>query len=403
MIPSLFPLAIKNLKNRKLRSGLTMLGIIIAIATIFILLSVSLGLKAAVEEQFRLLGTDKFFIHLKGQLGGPGSTGAVHLTTEDAEIVEKVSGVQDISYMVFANAEIKVKSERRYVPVIGLSLDKNKVFEELENYKAEEGRLLRKGDRGVVSIGSQYKHNALFDKSLGTNDNLFINGREFKVQSIIISQGNPGDDRLIYIPLDDFNELFNNTDRIDQIIVQVHNSAELKEVAERVEKKLRATRHVTEKTQDFTILTPEELLGTFGTILTILTAFLASIAAIALLVGGIGIATTMYTSVLERTREIGVMKAVGARNSDIVQLFLIEAGLLGLIGGILGVLFGFLVGYIIEYIAVNQLGTTLLQVETPVWLVISCLVFAFLVGAISGIWPAWHASRIKTVDALRYE
>ena len=126
-------------------------------------------------------------------------------------------------------------------------------------------------------------------------------------------------------------------------------------------------------------------------------------AAISLLVGGIGIANTMYTSVLERTKEIGVMKSVGAKNSDITLIFLIESGLLGLVGGIIGIVLGVGIGQIVEYIAINRLGTTLLQVSTPFWLIISCLLFAFLAGAAFGTLPALRAAKINPTEALRYE
>ena len=166
---------------------------------------------------------------------------------------------------------------------------------------------------------------------------------------------------------------------------------------------MQKSRDVTEKTQDFIILTPEELLETFGVVLNIITGFLGGIALISLIVGGIGITNTMYTSVLERTKEIGTMKAIGAQNKDILMIFLIESGLLGLIGGIIGIILGLGIAKGIEFIAFQQLGTRLLQAATPVYLFVGCLAFAFLTGAISGGIPAWQASKTNTVDALRYE
>jgi len=130
---------------------------------------------------------------------------------------------------------------------------------------------------------------------------------------------------------------------------------------------------------------------------------LVGIAAISLIVGGIGVANTMYTSVLERTKEIGTMKAVGAKNSDIMFLFLIESGLLGLIGGVIGVLIGLGLSKIAEYFATVQLGTNLLQASASTNLIIGALIFSFLIGAISGVFPAMQASKLKPVDALRYE
>ena len=198
-------------------------------------------------------------------------------------------------------------------------------------------------------------------------------------------------------------EIFNTSDRVDYIVVQIQAGADVEEVSAKIEKKLLDFRGLTEKTKDFTIVTPEELLRSIGAVLNIITAFLLGVAAISLVVGSVGIANTMYTAVLERYREIGVMKAVGARNSDIMTIFLIESGLLGLVGGIIGIVLGIIIGKIVEYIAIAQLHTTLLQAPSPPLLIIGCLAFAFIVGSIAGTFPAWQASQIKPVQALRYE
>ena len=403
MISEYLKIALKNIQKRKLRAGLTLLGITISIATIFILVSVSLGLQQAVEEQFRLLGTDKFFIQPRGQAAGPGTGGAVELTEKDADVIEKVVGIKEISIWAASPAKIEVDDQIRFTTVVGIDLDTADLFLETGAYDAEEGRVLEKGDTFDVMIGSQYKHNNLFEKPVTARDTILINDMPFEVQGILEPIGNPGDDRLIYMPMDQFRELFQIPERIDTIVVQVEEQEKLKEIADSVERKLIKSRNVDEDTKDFSILTPEELLASFGTILTIITAFLTGIAAISLLVGAIGIANTVYTSVLERTKEIGVMKAVGAQNKDILLIFLIESGLLGLVGGIFGVLLGTAVSKTIEYIAINNLGTTLLRSVIPIYLIIGSLAFAFLVGAVSGIWPAWKATKVKPVEALRYE
>ena len=403
MISEYLKIALKNIQKRKLRAGLTLLGITISIATIFILVSVSLGLQQAVEEQFRLLGTDKFFIQPRGQAAGPGTGGAVELTEKDADVIEKVVGIKEISIWAASPAKIEVDDQIRFTTVVGIDLDTADLFLETGAYDAEEGRVLQKGDTFDVMIGSQYKHNNLFSKPVTARDTILINDMPFEVQGILEPIGNPGDDRLIYMPMDQFRELFQIPERIDTIVVQVEEQEKLKEIADSVERKLIKSRNVDEDTKDFSILTPEELLASFGTILTIITAFLTGIAAISLLVGAIGIANTVYTSVLERTKEIGVMKAVGAQNKDILLIFLIESGLLGLVGGIFGVLLGTAVSKTIEYIAINNLGTTLLRSVIPIYLIIGSLAFAFLVGAVSGIWPAWKATKVKPVEALRYE
>ncbi|NCO11064.1 hypothetical protein CO038_02690 [Candidatus Pacearchaeota archaeon CG_4_9_14_0_2_um_filter_39_13] len=403
MISDYLSMALRNIRKRKLRTFLTLLGILIAVATIFVLISVSLGLQNAVEEQFRLLGTDKFFIQPRGQLGAPGSGGAAELTEADLEVVEKIPGIKEISAWTAAPGKIEFKDEIRYTSVIGIDLDTSDLFIETGAYEAEEGRVLKKGDTRDVMIGSQYKHNNFLGREVKIGDTLLINSEEFEVKGILEAIGNPPDDRLIYMPEDDFRVLFNIPERIDTIVVQVDNQDDLQEIADRVEKKLQSSRDVDEDSQDFSILTPEQILESFGSILSIITGFLLGIAAISLIVGGIGIANTMYTSVVERTKEIGVMKSIGARNQDIVMIFLVESSLLGLIGGILGVALGITISKTIEYIAINQLGTTLLQAATPVYLIFGSIAFAVLAGAISGTLPAMQASKIKPTEALRYE
>jgi putative ABC transport system permease protein len=380
-----------------------MLGIVISIATIFVLISISIGLQSAIEEQFRSLGTDKFFIMPKGQLGAPGTGGAVQLTTEDVKVIEKIIGVKEVSYFIVGNAKIEANGKSRYTMAIGIPLDNMAIFREIGSYKEDEGRMFQKGDKGVVMLGSQYKYNDYLAKPIRAGQKIIINEKEFRVRTILQSVGSPTDDQQIYMSAEDAKELFNSEDRVDEIMAQIDSGADIKEIAAKTERKLKQFRNVNEKTQDFFVLTPEELLSSFGSILNILTAFLSGIAAISLLVGGIGIMNTMYTSVLERTREIGIMKAVGARNKDVLVLFLIEAGLLGLIGGTFGVVFGYGAAKLIEFIATKELATNLLRAAAPFYLVLGCLAFAFLAGAVSGVWPAWRASKIKVVDALRYE
>jgi len=404
MIRDYIKIALKNIKKRKLRAFLTLLGILIAIATIFMLISISLGLRNAVNEQFRLLGADKFFIQPQGQLGGPGTGGAVQLTEDDVKVVEKIAGVKEVSPWVATSAKVEFDKQTRYTSVVGIDLETADLFLENGAYEAEIGRVIKEGDTTDVMIGSQYLHNNFFSKPLKIGDRILINDKEeFKVRGILETIGNPGDDRLIYMPIDNFRDLFGIKDRLDTIVVQVNDEENIQEIADKAQKELLKKRGLTEKTRDFTILTPEELLGSFSGVLNIITAFLLSIAAISLLVGGIGIANTMYTSVLERTREIGIMKAIGARNSDILIIFLTESALLGLVGGIAGVALGILVSKTIEFIAINSLGTTLLQAAIPAYLVIGCLLFAALIGAISGTFPAYNATKVRPVEALRYE
>ncbi|MBI5803745.1 ABC transporter permease [Candidatus Pacearchaeota archaeon] len=401
MISDYFRMSLRNVRREKARSFLTLLGISISIATIFVLISLSLGLEVAIQEQFETLGADKFFIQPRGQFGPHGSATAVDLNEEDIQTIERVQGVEDTVGWTVANAKIEFKDTIKFVSVSGI--DPEKIEVAFGSYDLDEGRFLKNSGSKEIVVGSQYKYNNFLIEKVEIGDKILINDVEFEVVGIFETIGNPQDDRQIYLAEDSFRELFNIPNRVDFIIVKVTNQEEINEVADRVERRLMNSRDVDEKTIDFTILTPEELLGAVGNVLDIVTTFLLGVAAISLLVGGINIANTMFTSVLERTREIGVMKAIGAKNSDILSIFVIEAGFLGLIGGILGVLFGLGVGKAIEYVAINQLGTTLLKVVFPYYLILGCLAFAFLAGALSGLWPAWRATKIKPVEALRYE
>ena len=362
-------------------------------------------MQSALSEQVRTLGADKLFIYPIFSAGPPGANNPIKITLDDYEVVSRLSGIKAITYLAVENGKIKISDQTKYFMVHGFPLDKDavSVFFESGGLKIDEGKLLSPGDSGYVNLGSEFKYGKLFNKPVKTGDTIYLNDYPLKVKGIFKSLGNSGDDSQPYIGIEDMKEIFNTSNRVDYMIVQTQAGADIEEVATRIEKKLLDFRGLTEKTKDFSIVTPEELLRTIGTILNILTAFLLAVAAISLIVGSVGIANTMYTSVLERYREIGIMKAVGARNSDVLTIFLIESGLLGLVGGIIGVVLGIITGKIVEYVAVVQLHTTLLQAPTPLFLIVGCIAFAFVVGSIAGTFPAWQASQIKPVEALRYE
>jgi putative ABC transport system permease protein len=398
-------IAYRSLKERKTRSLLTILGIFLAIITIFVLLSLSLGLKDFVDDQFEMLGGDKFFIQPKGSATGFGGEGAVELTLDDYEIVKKVKGVDEVTYFVLGNGKIEFNEKTRYYYVLGLPEDEKEaqlVFE-ASGIEVEDGRWLKGSDNKKILMGYNYKYRKLMGKEINPGDSVLINGVEFEVAGIVSEVGNPGDDQQTYINFNDFQELFDTGDRVDMLWIQIKEGEEMDDVSARVKKKLMNFRDVDEKTVDFSILTPDEIMETFGNIFNILIGFLLGIGAISMIVGGIGIANTMYTSVLERKKEIGTMKAVGARNEDILKIFVIESGILGLIGGGAGVIVGIGISKGIEYVARVMLGVDMLRASMSPWIIFGSLAFAFFVGIASGFLPSYQASKLKPVDALRYE
>jgi len=365
------------------------------------LLSMSLGLSETVDKEFQKLGGDRFFIQPKGQLGAPGTGGAVQLTLDDVDFIEKIKGVGQVSYVVAGSAKVTFKEKSRYVYAMGFPMDKEKLDFILDAGMPDiaSGRLIKQGDVKKVVVGSRYS--ILFDNPVKTGNKILINDVEFEVVGVFEAIGSPTDDSQVYMTLDDFKELYGSGDRVDFIYVSASPGEDLNAVADNVERKLIKHRGVTEKTVDFSILTPEELLASFGTILNILTAFLVGIGFISVLVGGIGIANTMYTSVLERKKEIGTMKAIGARNSDILWIFLIESGLLGLAGGFIGVFLGVGISLGVAGVANNAFGSSIIQLNISLGLLFFASGFSFLIGLISGAVPSYQASKLKPVDALR--
>lgn len=407
MIEEYFRIAFRNITQRKIRSFLTILGVFLGIITIFVLLSLSLGLRGYVNEQFEKLGSDKFFIQPKGQIGGPGSSGgAVKLTTDDLDVVKDINGVDIATYYNAGNTKIDFKDQTRYYLSLGIPTEDKKgtdlIFKSI-GVGIGEGRMIRDGDKKKAVLGYNYKYRNLFEKPIRTGNIIKLNDVEFEVVGILEAIGNPSDDQNVYINEDDFKELFDSGNRADFIFVQIKKGADLKKVAEETEKKLMKFRNVDEKTSDFTIQTPEEILAIFSTVLNGITGFLVIIALISATVGGIGIANTMYTSVLERQKEIGTMKAIGAKNSDILWIFVVEAGILGLVGGILGILAGMIIAKLIEYIITVYVGSNLLRASLNPLLIMGCILFGFVIGSISGLIPSYQASKLKPVDTLRYE
>lgn len=399
-----FSLAVNNLRRRKLRAWLTMIGIFIGIAAVVALISLGQGLEAAITAQFEQFGSDRIIIQERGLQGPPGSgtSQATKLTSKDVDVIKKVNGVEGAAGIIVKTGKVEHDDEIKFVFVYGLPQNKDEK-EIVSFFDVERGNDLKKENGNKAIVGVRYAEGKVFSEKVDIGDKINIEGKDFKIVGEFERIGNPFDDSAIIIDKEIMRELYNIEDQESMIHVKVENVESIDEVEEDIEKDLRISRNEDEKKETFQVTTSEQLLQSFTNIFAIVQAVLVGIAGISLLVGGIGIANTMYTSVLERTREIGTMKAVGAKNSDILSLFLIESGMIGLIGGIIGIVIGLGLSKIAEYIATVQLGTNLLQASTDPWLIGGALLFSFIIGALSGIFPAMQAARLKPVDALRYE
>jgi len=269
--------------------------------------------------------------------------------------------------------------------------------------KVLDGRGIKEGDKFKVVVGYNHIYKNTWERPLKIGSTIQMEGYDFKVVGVLEKIGNPIDDNIIYLPKETLKEILNIEDEESQIVVNVYQEFNPIDVAKDIERKLRKSRGEKEGQETFDVQTSEQMLESFNSIFGIVQAVLVGIAAISLLVGGIGIMNTMYTAVIERTREIGVMKAIGARNLDILFIFLFEAGLLGLVGGTIGIGIGIGLGKGVEYIASTMLDTDLLQAIFPLYLIIGALFFSFLIGTLSGILPAMQATKLRPADALRYE
>lgn len=405
MINDYVKLSLRNLRKRGVRSWLTMLGIFVGIAAVVSLISLGQGLEEAITGQFGSLDPDKLVVQsASAGFGPPGSFAAKKLTKHDLELLEEIPGVHDALSRLVRVISVEYNEVTKFKTVGSLPEDDDElqiVYDAL-NFEPEVGDLLKSGDQKKVILGNGFS-NGEFGREIKVGKKIILQGEKFEVVGIMEKEGNFILDNAVFMLEDDLKEILEIGDEIDLIVVEVDDPDEIEIVSKEIEKRMRKDRKLKPGEEDFSVQTPIQSLQTIGVILNIINLIVGGIAAISLLVGGIGIANTMYTSVLERTKEIGVMKAIGARNRDIASIFVIESGLLGLAGGIIGVFFGFIVSKTLEYIAINQIGTTLLRAATPTYLFVGCLAFAFLSGAVSGAWPSWRASKIRPADALRYE
>ena len=215
--------------------------------------------------------------------------------------------------------------------------------------------------------------------------------------------GSPPDDNSAMIPLDVYQDLFDKKDEVGMIVAQIQPGEDIDVVSERIKKELRDSRNLDEGKEDFSIETPGQIASAFADILNIIQIVFIGIAAISLFVGGIGIMNTMFTTVLQRTKEIGILKAIGAKDKDILILVMIESGFYGLGGGIIGVIIGVGFAKIAELIFIRMVGPALLSIEINFILIISTIIFSFIIGCISGVLPALKASKSDPVLNLRYE
>lgn len=400
-----FILALKNLKHRGVRSWLTLLGIFIGVAAVVSLIGLGSGLQAAVSSQFGISATEVITVQAGGinSFGAPGSGAANRLTNADVRAIESLSSVD---FAIGRNIEtFKVEHNDIVVFNAGFGIqegERGKWSYEMQDIEAGDGRLLRTGDVKKVLLGWNYGQGdkSGFEKAVQVGNKIKLNDETFRVIGIIKKKGSLIIDNAIVISVSDLDGLVDNEDYVDVVSVKVKRSDLMDEAAEDITKLLRERRDVDEGEEDFEVSTPEAMMETVNSVLGGVQAFIIIVASISILVGALGIVNTMTTSVLERRKEIGIMKAIGAKNGQVFMQFFFESGMLGFIGGLVGVVFGTLIS-VVGIIGINSFIGSELSPVIDFVLIGGALAGSFVVGAVAGIAPAMSAAKQNPVEALR--
>ncbi len=393
--------SLRNIKKRRLRGFFTVFSIMLGIMTIFIFVSFGAGLYKYIQDISSSTSADKLIIQSKGMSGFNSEGNSFSLKKKDLEAVESSLGVYEASYIYFKSVEVKKDNEIKYVYLMTLDPSSN-IISELSSLKLDKGKDLSLNEKGVV-LGYNYQiPGKIFSREYSLGENIMINGKKFKIIGFYSSLGNPNDDAQIYMTNDLIKELYPEENLSYYWIVARVDSSNLDNVIKNVEKNLRKARNLEEGKEDFFVQSFEDMINSYKNILNIVIGFVILIALISVLVSSINTANTMITSVLERVKEIGVIKSIGGKNSEIFSIFLFESSFLGFVAGVLGVFVGWLLTIIAKQILIN-VGYGFLSPYYSFWIFFGCILFAVLTGAISGVIPAIIASKTNPIEALRYE
>lgn len=398
-----FKIAVKTIATRRVRSWLTTIGIIIGVFLIVALLSLSQGLKNAVMQQLNMIGKDLIMI-MPGDDMMTSLMGGSKLSEEDLNIIDKTRGASKVVAVDYTSVSVRYEDLKKTVLLYGADWR-----EGLEVFKNDVGWSINKGrwpipQKNEVILGSIIANETFPGIKAGSEIN--IKGRKFQVAGILNSVGSKQDDSMIGIDLNLFKAVTGERTGAKQVMVKIAPGYSVDKVAKDLKSNLdeNRKRKINQKESDssYTVLTSDKMVSIVGNVMGLIQAVIIGFASIAIVVGGIGIMNTMYTSVSERTKEIGIMKAIGAKNKTIITIFLIESGIFGMLGGIGGTLMGMIFAKTIEiYFQFHPLFY--LKADVGLGLILFSITFSFLVGCISGYFPAKSAAKLKPVDALRYE
>lgn len=410
-------LAFGMLKNAKLRSWLTIIGIVIAVASVTTILSFGEGIKNEVNSQVGDSGVNTITLYK----GWSEQEGLSQITILDYEELKKIPEIEYISRYVYLSINFSFYQSNSKIRVTGTDIENFKSLH--PDYKITQGRSFREGDQNVLLIPEDYVNNT-FDEQIKVGDLLTTQTDTFKIIGIYKVEGFFGDSSSFIMPFSKARDIISQDkdsyyneedyelpagveiqDKYDFIKFKIDEKVDYNLAKQEIENRLIDFRKTSRDDKNFSFQGQENVMEIFNNIINIVTWVLVGFASISILVGSVGIANTMFTSVLEKTKEIGIMKAIGANSSDIKMIFLLNSGLLGLAGGVIGVLIGlsfaFLGGYLVIHFA-NIQGVNLLNLIS-FKIIAGSLLFSIFIGMISGYFPAKNASKMNPVDALRFQ
>jgi putative ABC transport system permease protein len=403
--------ALTALATNKMRSALTVLGIIIGVASVISLMSIGEGSQAAITSNIEALGTNLLFVRAGASSQGVvrGAQGsAATLTLADAEALAQASSVAAVAPQVSTFAQVVAGGENTNTQILGVTPE----YLSVRNYQVADGEFIAEAQvqaKSMVAVLGSSVAETLFGDTSPVGQYIKINGRQFKVIGVLQSKGSTGfgsQDDVVLAPISTVQYRLSSSrtvsggKTVQTIYVEVVSADQTDAAIQQITSILEQRHNITNGEDDFTISSQQETINTLKESTQVWVILLGAIAGISLLVGGIGIMNIMLVSVTERTREIGIRKALGAKRRDILLQFLIEAALMSLIGGAIGVLVGW--GFSV-LISGMSLGGTTIETVMSVNIPILAVSVAAAVGIVFGLYPAYRAARLNPIEALRYE
>jgi putative ABC transport system permease protein len=365
------------------------------------LIIISSSLQNAIQGEFAKIGSNRIYVMAKSNSLFSLTQG---LTENDVEALRNLNELKWVNPYLLERTSVESNNDKKVLSVFATEIeDLGEKWADLD-LKLDRGRFFSSQDKYSVIIGSSVAKTA-FERELIINNDLMIKDHKFRVVGILTEVGNPEDDNQIYIPLDTAREVFEKQDAVSIIELVVKEGFDVKETAAKIQKTLVRERGeklsaIKKNKLNFDVITPDHLMGQFNNVLLIVQVILISIATVSLIVGAIGIMNSMYTSVLERTKDIGVMKAIGAKRHEILKLFMVEAAIIGFVGGFIGIILGIIVAKGFEQIAI-QSGFSFFKITLDPLFLIGMLIFSVFFGILSGALPASKAAKMNVVEALR--